>query len=465
METMESGATTVDVINPFSGAVDRTYSFCTKNQLCEQLTVLRTAQKGWQDVPLKERIKRVSDGLNYFETHAEIIAKDICLQMGRPMHQARGEINGLLERGRYMCHIAEQALAAEVFDDQVGFNRSIHHAPYGVVYVISAWNYPLLITINSLVPALIAGNTVVLKHATQTTELGQHFSRAFADIFEHPVMKALVIPHSLSEKIIREGLVNHVVFTGSVEAGQKILKQCADSVIAPNLELGGKDGVYLDQSADLRPATETIIDGACFNSGQSCCGIERAYVHKSVYPEFLDHALELMHAYRLGDPLLPETTLGPLADAKNAKIMVDHVQQAVTAGARCLTGGAIEKIGGGTFFQPTLLADVPKDAQALKFENFGPILAVVPVNDMSEAITEINDSDLGLTSAIFSKDVRQADQFFHEVEAGTVFLNRCDYLDPALPWTGFKKSGCGSALSRYGFYSVTQRKSKHFRLP
>lgn len=456
---------TIDVINPFTGEVDRTYPFHTQQQLQQGVRELKSAQSLWRRKPLKDRIAAVQGALAYFEQNAESIARDISAQMGRPVHQALGEIKGLLERGRYMCEIAEQALSPEQFTDQPGFERSIHHAPYGVIYVISAWNYPLLITINSVVPALIAGNTVLLKHATQTAEIGQHFERAFASIFEQRVLKTVVASHSDSEVLIRGGHVDHVVFTGSVGSGQTILQQCADAVIAPNLELGGKDGVYVDQSADILAAAETVVDGACFNAGQSCCGIERAYVHTAVYDAFLTEATKLMKAYSLGDPQSSETTMGPLAMAKNAEVMAAQVAQATANGARCLAGGSAEKIGEGTFFQPTLLADVPKEAQALKIENFGPILAVVPVADLDEAIEQINDSDLGLTSAIFTRERAQSEVFFERVEAGTIFWNRCDYLDPALPWTGFKNSGCGSALSRYGFYSVTQRKSKHFRLP
>lgn len=460
MPTSES----LTVINPFTGNIDRTYPYDTPQSLTTTVQQLKQSQNHWCTQPLQHRIHRVRQALSYFEQHQATIADDICRQMGRPKHQAMGEINGLLERGHHLCEIAAQTLTPEPLPDKPGFKRSIHHAPYGLIYVISAWNYPLLITINSVVPALIAGNSVLLKHASQTTEIGRHFERAFADLAQTPLIKSVVIPHALSEPLIREGQVDHVIFTGSVPGGRTILSQCADSLIAPNLELGGKDGVYVDASADLNQAVETIVDGACYNAGQSCCGIERAYVHASLYDAFLSAAQTTMEHYQLGDPQSADTSMGPLAIAKNAQLMSDQVTGAIDAGARCLTGGKPITIGQGTFFEPTLLADVPKSSAVLKEENFGPILAVVPVADITEAITEINATDFGLTAAIFTQDQSQADHFFESVQAGTIFMNRCDYLDPALPWTGFKHSGCGSALSHYGFYSVTQRKSKHFRI-
>ncbi|MEJ2669318.1 MAG: aldehyde dehydrogenase family protein, partial [Gammaproteobacteria bacterium] len=298
IEQVPSMPTALHVVNPFTGEVDRRYAYHGPEDTLERVTQLKMRQREWALLSVAERVERVAKALDYFEQHADVIAQDISCQMGRPVHQARGEIQGLLERGRYMCTIAEATLAAESLPTKQGFDRSIHHAPYGLIYVISAWNYPLLITVNSIVPALIAGNTVLLKHARQTTEIGHHFARAFASVFTAPVLENVVITHELSEALIRNGCVDHVVFTGSVAAGQRILAQCADRVMAPHLELGGKDGVYVDGSVNVSEAAENVVEGACYNAGQSCCGIERAYVHESVYKAFIVEAERRLSAYR-----------------------------------------------------------------------------------------------------------------------------------------------------------------------
>jgi acyl-CoA reductase-like NAD-dependent aldehyde dehydrogenase len=449
--------------NPFTQEITGEFENDTFELAKAKVLSLRKNQKIWSEKALSDRLDLVKSALDYFDSNRELIATDICEQMGRPLHQARGEIKGLLERGNYLCSIAESVLSPDQLNDKPEFDRSIEHVPLGLIFVISAWNYPLLITINSVVPALIAGNAVLLKHSSLTPKIGQHFEKAFGVLGGNGVLNQIIVDHGTTGRIIEELAVDHVVFTGSVSGGKSILKHTSQKFMMPALELGGKDAAYVHGDADIAQAVDTVVDGAMFNAGQSCCGIERAYVHKDVYDDFLIQATKLVGAYKLGDPKEEATTLGPLAQASSAKLMSSQIQEAVQRGAKILMGGKVQNIKQGTFFEATLISEVENDMKVMQEENFGPILAVMKVDGLEQAIDLVNDSPYGLTSAIFTRDIGVAKKFSERVNTGTVFMNRCDYLDPALPWTGVKDSGCGSTLSKYGFYGVTRRKALHFK--
>jgi acyl-CoA reductase-like NAD-dependent aldehyde dehydrogenase len=449
--------------NPFTQEVTGEFPEDSFSQAKEKVSVLSANQSKWQELPLSKRLGLVKEALGYFEKNREKIAVDICEQMGRPLHHSRGELNGFFERANYLCSIAEATLAPDKIPEKIGFDRAIEHVPLGLIFVISAWNFPLLITVNSVVPALIAGNTVLLKHSSLTPKIGQHFENAFGKLGGLQVLSQVIVNHETTGKIIEELPINHVVFTGSVGGGKSILKHTSQKFMMPALELGGKDAAYVHKDADIKQAVDTVVDGAMFNAGQSCCGMERAYVHKDVYEEFVAQAKKLIESYKIGDPRDETTSLGPLAQAKSAAIMQKQVDDAVKKGAKVLVGGKTETVGKGTFFPATLIVNVKNDMEIMQEENFGPILPVMPVNGLEEAIELVNDSPYGLTAAIFTKDVNTAKEFAKRANVGTVFMNRCDYLDPALPWTGVKDSGVGSALSKYGFYSVTRRKGLHFK--
>ncbi len=415
-------------------------------------------------VTLEKRIEAVKNALGYFTENKEQIALDISQQMGRPLKQAGGEINGLLERANYLCSIAAENLKTLTLPEKPGVYRAIEREPLGVIFVISAWNYPLLVTVNSVVPALLAGNAVLLKHSSQTPAIGEHFAKAFSTLNSvNGLLQQLIVDHDTTGKIIEELAIQHVVFTGSVKGGAEILRHTSKKFMQPQLELGGKDAAYVADDADIESAAASVVDGAMFNSGQSCCGIERAYVHKSVYPEFIQRCQALIAEYKLGDPMDPSTNLGPLVSEKAARFAETQVKAAVAQGAKILSGGKIVKLRAGFFFEPTLVVDVKQNMEIMQEENFAPILPVLPVDSLEQAIELVNDSPYGLTSAIFTSDMNKAKIFAANVNTGTVFMNRCDYLDPALPWTGVKNSGCGSALSHLGFYSVTRAKALHFR--
>ena len=452
------------VINPFTNEVDRSYPLHSLDQAQQQIKQAHQGQQQWARVTLAQRTRHIRKGLEYFDSYRAEIAKDITLQMGRPIRHAENEINGFFERAHYLCDAAKSALKPVPLPDKPGFERRIEQVPLGVVFVIAAWNYPLLTAVNSIIPSLLAGNSVILKHSSQTPEIGLHFERAFGQLGEHQhLLQSLSLDHATTGQIIESCPIDQVIFTGSVAGGQQILKHTTKKFIQPVLELGGKDGAYISDQANLKLAAEDLVDGAIYNSGQSCCGIERAYVHEDVYERLLSLLIPLMNNYRLGNPLDVSTTLGPLAQARQASLLTEQIQQAQAQGAKVLTGGKTRAIEKALFWEPTLVIDVNHQMSLMQQENFGPILPIMRVNGLDEAIALVNDSDYGLTASIYTEDSIEAEQFAAEVDVGTVFRNRCDYLDPALPWGGIKQSGCGCSLSQFGFLSVTRRKAIHFR--
>jgi acyl-CoA reductase-like NAD-dependent aldehyde dehydrogenase len=386
------------------------------------------------------------------------------MQMGKPLREAAREVETCCERAEYMASIAVESLAAEVLPPKAGFHRRIEHAPLGVVLDIAAWNYPLLIAVNVVVPALLAGNTVLLKHSGRTPLCGLHFERAYGALEPPGLVTSLVLTHADTSRLIADRRVAHTAFTGSVEGGHALYRQAAERFIDVGLELGGKDPAYVAEDSDLEFAVENVVDGACYNAGQSCCAVERVYVHEKVYGSFLDRARGVLERYRLGDPLDEKTTMGPLARCSGVEVMERQVAEALRRGARLLHGGKRLEGHPGNFYLPTLLAGVPREAEAMQEETFGPLVPVAPVAGDAEALERMNDSRYGLTASVWTRDRERAEFFARGLETGTVYQNRCDYLDPALPWTGVRDSGKGSTLSRHGFLHLTRPKSIHFRL-
>jgi acyl-CoA reductase-like NAD-dependent aldehyde dehydrogenase len=452
------------VINPFDRKVLCELLLDQGKNLEKKIDGARLAYEQWSRFSLDERTRRVEQGLKYFREHAEQIARDITLQMGKPVTQARAEVKTLLHRAEYMLSIAKETLAPEVLPAQPGFQLRIEHAPLGIVYNIAPWNYPLLTSVNVVVPALLAGNTVLLKPSPLTPLVGRHFEQAFGEGTPRNLVTSLIVTNAQASRLIDDPRIKYVAFTGSVATGTKVYRQAAKRLLNVGLELGGKDPAYVAEDAVLDFAVEHIIDGACYNAGQSCCAVERVYIHYARYHEFLDRAKSRLEQYRLGDPRDEHTTLGPLARRQALPLLERQVQEAVRRGARLLLGGKRLMGGEGNFFPPTLLADVPNDAKVMQEESFGPLVPVASVADDEEALARMNDSRYGLTASVWTTDRARAERFSRDLEVGTLFQNRCDYLDPALPWTGARISGIGSTLSRYGFYHLTRRKAIHLRV-
>jgi acyl-CoA reductase-like NAD-dependent aldehyde dehydrogenase len=425
----------------------------------------RAAQKPWAARPLDDRIALVKAGIAALIAMKEEIAEELARQMGRPIRFGQGEMGGVNARTDYMASIAAETLAPHMIEDSNAFRRYIAREALGVVFVIAPWNYPFLTAINTIVPALIAGNTVVLKHASQTLLAGERLAQAFhATGMPEDVFQNVVLDHATTESLIRGRAFDFVNFTGSVAGGQAIERAAAGTFTPLGLELGGKDPGYVRADANLDAAVDTLMDGAMFNSGQCCCGIERIYVHESLYDAFVEKAVAWVKALKLGSPLDPETTLGPMANVRFAKVVRDQVAEAIAAGAKPLIDPAhFPADDGGAYLAPQILVNVDHTMRVMTEESFGPVVGIMPVRDDAEALALMNDSPYGLTASIWTQDYDTAAEIGRQVETGTVFMNRADYLDPALCWTGCKETGRGGSLSYLGFHSVTRPKSYHLK--
>lgn len=445
--------------SPYDRTEIRRIEHDADEQMMAKLARAHEAYRAWRSVSLPERISRIEKCLDYFVLHRNGMAVDVTRQMGKPLHEARKEVDTMLDRARTCLKLAEEILAPQELRGKPGHIRRIEHQPLGVVLAIAAWNYPLLIPINVIVPGLLAGNAVLLKHSPLTWLSGRSFTDAFAEL-EPGLVSDLVIDHQQAARLMGDRRIAHVSFTGSVRGGHEVYQTVAASrLIDVGLELGGKDAAYVAEDADLEFTVPLVVEGSLYNAGQSCCAIERVYVHKSQYDEFVERAEHELDKYVIGDPLERGTTLGPMARRQVLHYLEDQVLDATDHGADLVTGGELF----GPFFRPTLLVDVPQDAKVMREESFGPIVAVARVDSDEQAIAYADDSKYGLTASIWTQDIERAERFAHSLEVGTVYQNRCDYLDPALPWSGLRDSGKGSTLSASGFFHLSRRKSINFR--
>ena len=425
------------------------------------------AQRAWGALPLATRCGILQKAVEAFVAKSTEIAAEITWQMGRPIAHSPGEVRGFAERANYMLEIAPAALAAVQPGDKAGFKREIKRVPLGVVVVVAPWNYPYLTAVNAVLPALIAGNAVVLKHSHQTPLCAERFLEAFLSAgVPAAVFQYLHLSHADTSRLMGDPRVAAVCFTGSVSGGRAVVAATAAGFATSGLELGGKDPAYVRSDANLAHAIETLTDGAFFNAGQSCCGIKRIYVAASRYQEFVDGVVELTHKYRLGSPLDAHTTIGPVVRTAAADAVRAQVKDAVARGATQLIEEArfAASAPGTPYLAPQVLINVDHSMPIMREETFGPAVGIMRVASDDEALRLMNDSEFGLTAAIFSADAARAESLADALETGTVFLNRCDYLDPALAWTGVKNSGRGCTLSRVGFEQLTRPKSYHFRL-
>ena len=455
---------TLVVDNPFTGEPACEVALADNRTASATLDRARDAARSWRGSPA-DRVALCERAVTAMEVRSEAIALDITRMMGKPIAQARGEVKTTALRARHMISIAEVCLADVVLPLQ-GFERRIVREPVGVVLDLPAWNYPLLTAVNCVVPAVLAGNAVVVKHSPRSPLCGEHFARAFKDAGAPPhLVQALHCDHAQSERLVGDERVDQVVFTGSVFGGHRMVEAATRRFLHPCLELGGNDPAYVAQDCDLAKTVENVVDGAIYNAGQSCCAVERVYVHRSVYGRFLELAEALVRAYVMGDPMAAETTLGPIAQRPHVAELEAFVSDAQARGGRLIAGGKAASVDGrGRFFEATLIADGDQSMDLFRRESFGPIVAVAPVGSDEEALEKMNDSRLGLTASVWTTDRERAARLARSLEYGTVYMNRCDYLDPALPWSGRKDSGQGISLSALGFEGLTRTKSIHFRL-
>jgi acyl-CoA reductase-like NAD-dependent aldehyde dehydrogenase len=451
-------------ITPVDGSVYVVRPLASGAAVERALSKAVSAQKAWRQVPVAERAALVRRMVEWCVARADALAEELSWQMGRPVGQSPGEIKrGFQERALYMCDIAEETLKDLEVGEKPGFRRFIRREPLGVVFVVAPWNYPWLTSVNAVIPALLAGNSVILKMAAQTPLVAERYAEAFkASGLPAGVFQFLHLDHAQVARVISDSRISFVAFTGSVPGGHAVQQAAAKRFIATGLELGGKDPGYVRADADLAFAVENLVDGAYFNSGQSCCAIERIYVQKPVFHEFVERFVALTRQYRLGNPLNKDTNLGPLVRTQAADAVRAQVRQALRKGAKALLN--LKDRPGTPYLPPEVLVNVDHRMDIMTEETFGPVVGIQPVKGDEEAIALMNDSRYGLTASIWTKDAEAALAVGERVETGTWFMNRCDYLDPALAWTGVKDSGRGCTLSRLGLEAFTRPKSFHLRL-
>ena len=455
---------TVKIISPIDGRVYAERPVATAAEIEAAVARSKHARRAWGEVTVKERAKYLEHFLDALLSKNDEIAVELAWQMGRPVRYG-GEKRGVEERTRYMISIAEEALAPSYRAPKEGFERWIAREPLGTVMVIAPWNYPYLTAINSIVPGLMAGNSIILKHASQTLLVGERFAEAMkAAGLPEGLFQNLVLNHADTEKLIGSGEIDHINFTGSVEGGRRIEKAAAGTFATLGLELGGKDPAYVRADANLPHAIENLVDGSFFNSGQSCCGIERIYVHRDVYDGFVEGFIENAKGWTLGNPLEADTVVGPMAHGRFADLVREQTAEALRKGATAHLKASHElDKPGSAYLPPEVLTGVNHQMSVMREESFGPVVGIMSVASDDEAVTLMNDSPYGLSASIWTADLDEAARIGARVETGTVFANRCDYLDPALVWTGVKDTGKGGTLSEIGYANLTQPKSYHLR--
>ena len=455
----------IQCVSPIDGSIYAERPALSRDDAQKAVTRARNAQKEWVQRPLSERIQLVQDGVAKLrEKNADVLVPELARMMGRPIRYG-GEIGGVVERADYMAKIAENALSPIVIEDSGAFERRITREPHGVVLVVAPWNYPYMTAINTVAPGLIAGNAVLLKHASQTLLAGERMAEAFvsagvpADVFQN-----IFLDHQTTSDLIAARSFGFVNFTGSVGGGKAMEHAAAGTFTPLGLELGGKDPGYVMDDANLDAAVDTLIDGAMFNSGQCCCGIERIYVHETLYDRFVEKSVALVESYKLGNPLDEATTMGPMANTRFAAEVRAQTEEAIADGAKALIDKKLfPEDDGGAYLMPQILTDVNHDMRVMRDESFGPVVGIMKVSSDEEAIALMNDCAFGLTASLWTGDPKRAAEVGNAIETGTVFMNRADYLDPALCWTGCKDTGRGGGLSVIGYHNLTRPKSWHLK--
>ena len=458
----------IRTISPVDGSVYVERPLASDQEIEATLARAKKSQQEWKLVPISERASICRRAVALLVERAVQLGTELTWQMGRPIRYSPMEIrNGFQERALYMIDIAEAELADHEIEPKDNFRRFIRNEPLGVVLAIMPWNYPYLCSGNVVIPAIMAGNSVILKPAPQSPLVAERYAEAFSQAgLPKGIFQFLHLAHDQVERIVRDPRVGFVAFTGSVDGGRSIQRARGERFIGASLELGGKDPAYVRADAFLERTIENLVDGVFFNSGQSCCAVERIYVHHDVWEKFLEGFVELTKKYVLDNPLDPATTLGPVINERAAASVRMKVEEAIRKGAQPLVDTSFfpKSKQGTAYLAPQVLANVDHEMQVMTEETFGPVAPLMRVKDDEEAVALMNDSRYGLTASVWTSDVDAATRIGSRIESGTWFMNRCDYVDPALPWTGVKDSGYGCSLSRRGYTSLTQPKSFHLRL-
>ena len=458
-----SATSFMNLVNPATEEIFKALEVTTEAELGAILERMRAAQKKWREVPVSERVEMCRGFIGAFRSMQETVALDITRQMGKPLTQARHEVETMLDRAETMLRLAPAGLKDERLEPKLGFHRFIRREPHGIVLDIPAWNYPLLIAVNVVIPALLAGNAVLIKHARLTPLCGDAFVEAFRKTsLPRDLIASVHVGHETIGRLIAQRAIDFISFTGSVEGGREVYRQASAQLLDMGLELGGKDPALVCEDANFEFAITNLVDGSFYNAGQSCCAVERIYVARPLFARFVESFVAEVRKYTVGDPENPATSIGPLAQAKAREFLDGQIGRAVQGGAKLLTGGK-RVPGRGYYFEPAVLVDVDHSMSLMMDESFGPVIGIMPVDSEDEGIGRMNDSPYGLTASIWTEDAERGEALANRTAAGTVYVNRCDYLDPELAWVGIKDSGHGCTLSHLGFHYLTRPKSFHIR--
>ena len=435
------------------------------NEIEQTIDNSMKAHKEWANLEVAERVKLLKNFVKDFLSREDLISEELSRQIGRPISQAAGELKGFKERADYMLSIAEKKLANIDVTKDNNFKSFIKRRSLGIIFVIAPWNYPYLVSVNSIIPALAAGNTVILKHSAQTPLCAEQLYQSAKKTLPKDIFNYLHLNHKDSLKVVSDKRINFVSFTGSVKAGYDVQKATHSKFIDMTLELGGKDPAYARHDCDLEKTVENLVDGSFFNSGQSCCGIERIYVDEKIYNNFIELFVSKTYNYKLGNPLDKDTNLGPVVKLSAADFILNQLNGAIEKGAK-------KMIDEGKFdfpnehknyLVPQVLTNVNHDMSFMTEETFGPCVGIMKVKNDNEAISLMNDSPYGLTASVWTKDLDVAQKIGNQINTGTFYMNRCDYLDPALSWTGVNETGKGCSLSEVAYEKLTAPKSFHLR--
>jgi acyl-CoA reductase-like NAD-dependent aldehyde dehydrogenase len=452
--------------SPIDGRLVVERELADGSRISRAISLARNAQKSWKQVPLADRIAICQAFADRMLSRKQSLGEEITVQMGRPIRYTPNEIVGMADRTRVMCELSRSVLANVELPPLDGFCRFIRREPVGIVFAIVPWNYPYLTAVNTVIPALLAGNSVILKHSPQTPLCAERIEEALLEAgLPDGVFQYLHLNVEDTEAILRSSEVDFVAFTGSVAVGHSIQRTVSDRFVGVGLELGGKDPAFVRADADLAFAAENLVDGVCFNSGQSCCAIERIYVDEKVFDEFVDRAVAVTNQYHLGDPSDASVTLGPMVRKSSADFVRGQIAAAVHGGASTLIEESAfsASVDGTPYLAPQLLVNVNHSMSLMRDESFGPVVGIMKVTSDEEAVALMNDSPYGLTASIWTRDLDASISIGDQIQAGTIFMNRCDYLDPMLPWAGVKDSGRGCTLSQFGFDQLTRPKGYHLR--
>lgn len=453
----------MNVINPANAEIIASLADDTVTTVREKYAALKAAQPQWAGQLLETRVEIIKKFEQLLEKNSEELAAVLTSEVGKPLQQSRNEINGARARIQWLTANAARYLQPEVMTHTETLEEKIVYEPLGVIGNISAWNYPYLVGVNVFVPALIAGNGVLYKPSEYATLTGLRIQQ---------LLHQAGVPHHVFEVAIGGGAtgqllldlpLNGYFFTGSYKTGQYIYEQVAGKMVPCQCELGGKDPLYVtDDVTDVAAVAAATADGAFYNNGQSCCAVERIYVHEKVYDAYVDAFVKEVRSWKAGNPADAGVYIGALTRPAQLTLLQQQVEDAVAKGAQVLTGGHALP-GPGHYFEPTVVVNVDHRMELMKEESFGPIIGIMKVKDDAEAIVQMGDTPYGLTAAVYSQSAQRAEAILARLNTGTGYWNCCDRVSAALPWSGRGHSGFGATLSHAGLRAFTQPKAYHLR--